>query len=55
MRAIGVDSLPRVLVVAGFLPAVQEAVYEAVGVRATEFPLSPDRITELLDAKEAAA
>ena len=40
---------------AGFLPAVQEAVYEAVGVRATEFPLSPDRITELLDAKEAAA
>ena len=40
---------------AGFLPAVQEAVYEAVGVRATDFPLSPDRITELLDAKEAAA
>lgn len=39
---------------AGFLPAVLEAVYEAVGVRATDFPLSPDRITELLDAKEAA-
>ncbi len=40
---------------AGFLPAIQEAVYEAVGVRATDFPLSPDRITDLLDAKEAAA
>ena len=39
---------------AGFLPAVHEAVYEAVGVRATAFPLSPDRIIELLDAKEAA-
>ena len=39
---------------AGFLPAVHEAVYEAVGVRATKFPLSPETITELLDAKEAA-
>ncbi len=39
---------------AGFLPAVHEAVYEAVGVRSTKFPLSPETITELLDAKEAA-
>ncbi|MBI3445002.1 MAG: 4-hydroxybenzoyl-CoA reductase subunit alpha [Magnetospirillum sp.] len=39
---------------AGFLPAVHEAVYEAVGVRATKFPLSPETITELLDAKDAA-
>ncbi|OAN44713.1 4-hydroxybenzoyl-CoA reductase subunit alpha [Paramagnetospirillum marisnigri] len=39
---------------AGFLPAVHEAVFEAVGVRATKFPLSPETITELLDAKEAA-
>jgi 4-hydroxybenzoyl-CoA reductase subunit alpha len=39
---------------AGFLPAVHEAVYEAVGVRATKFPLSPETITELLDAREAA-
>ncbi|RAU21186.1 4-hydroxybenzoyl-CoA reductase subunit alpha [Paramagnetospirillum kuznetsovii] len=39
---------------AGFLPAVLEAVHEAVGVRATKFPLSPETITELLDAREAA-
>lgn len=39
---------------AGFLPAVHEAVYEAVGVRSTKFPLSPETITELLDAREAA-
>ena len=39
---------------AGFLPAVRDAVYEAVGVRSAEFPLSPDRILELLDAKGAA-
>jgi 4-hydroxybenzoyl-CoA reductase subunit alpha len=40
---------------AGFLPAVHEAVYEAIGVRASKFPLSPETITELLDAKEEAA
>ncbi len=34
---------------AGFLPAVHEAVFEAVGVRSANFPLSPDRILELLD------
>ena len=39
---------------ASFLPAVHDAVYEAVGVRSNNFPLSPDRIVELLDAKEAA-
>ncbi len=39
---------------AGFLPAVHDAVFEAVGVRSRNFPLSPDRILELLDAKEAA-
>ena len=39
---------------AGFLPAVHEAVFEAVGVRSTRFPLSPDCISELLDAKETA-
>lgn len=39
---------------AGFLPAVHEAVYEAVGVRSLKFPLSPETISELLDAKEAA-
>lgn len=39
---------------AGFLPAVHEAVFEAVGVRSSRFPLSPDCIVELLDAKETA-
>lgn len=40
---------------AGFLPALREAVHEAAGVRCDEFPLSPDRIVELIDAREAAA
>ena len=39
---------------AGFLPALREAVHEASGVRCDEFPLSPDRIIERLDAKVAA-
>ena len=39
---------------AGFLPAVREAVQEAVGVRCDEFPLSPERIAELLDKRDAA-
>ncbi|MCA0239588.1 MAG: 4-hydroxybenzoyl-CoA reductase subunit alpha [Proteobacteria bacterium] len=40
---------------AGILPALREAVQEAAGVRCDSFPLSPDRIAELLDAKGAAA
>ncbi|MBS0444209.1 MAG: 4-hydroxybenzoyl-CoA reductase subunit alpha [Proteobacteria bacterium] len=40
---------------AGFLPALREAVQEAAGVDCNSFPLSPDRIAELLDAKQAAA
>ncbi|CAA7617009.1 4-hydroxybenzoyl-CoA reductase subunit alpha [Candidatus Terasakiella magnetica] len=36
---------------AGFLPAVMDAVYEAAGIRPTELPLSPDRIIDLLDAQ----
>ena len=39
---------------AGFLPAVREAVHEATGVQCNEFPLSPDRIVELLDARRPA-
>lgn len=39
---------------AGFLPAVMEAVYEATGIRTDEMPLSPERMAEYLDAKEAA-
>jgi 4-hydroxybenzoyl-CoA reductase subunit alpha len=40
---------------AGILPALREAVQEAAGVDCDTFPLSPDRIVELLDTKEAAA
>ncbi len=40
---------------AGFLPAVREAVQEAAGVNCDSFPLSPERIAELLDARQAAA
>jgi 4-hydroxybenzoyl-CoA reductase subunit alpha len=36
---------------AGFLPAVREAVFEAAGVRCDEFPLSPERVVELLDKR----
>jgi len=39
---------------AGFLPAVMDAVHEAVGVRPLDLPLTPDRISDLLEAKEAA-
>jgi 4-hydroxybenzoyl-CoA reductase subunit alpha len=39
---------------AGFLPAVMDAVHEAVGIRPTDLPLSPDKVLELLDAQEAA-
>jgi 4-hydroxybenzoyl-CoA reductase subunit alpha len=35
----------------GFLAAVTNAVYEAVGVRLTELPASPDRVMEALQAK----
>jgi len=37
---------------AGFLPAVMDAVHEAAGVRPDALPLTPDRIAELLDARE---
>jgi len=39
---------------AGFLPALREAVQEAAGVSCDVFPLSPDRIVELLDKRDAA-
>jgi 4-hydroxybenzoyl-CoA reductase subunit alpha len=35
----------------GFLAAVTNAVYDAVGVRLTELPASPDRVLEALQAK----
>ena len=34
-----------------FLPALTNAVADAVGVRATELPLTPDRLMELLEKK----
>nr|WP_294545468.1 4-hydroxybenzoyl-CoA reductase subunit alpha [uncultured Rhodopila sp.] len=37
---------------AGFLPAVMDAVHEAIGIRPDALPLTPDRIAEWLDAKE---
>jgi 4-hydroxybenzoyl-CoA reductase subunit alpha len=37
---------------AGFLPAVMDAVHEAAGIRPDALPLSPDRIAELLDARK---
>jgi 4-hydroxybenzoyl-CoA reductase subunit alpha len=36
---------------AGFLAAVTNAVYDAVGLRLTELPASPDRVLEALQAK----
>jgi len=38
---------------AGILPAVEDAVFEAVGVRSARFPLSPDCILDLLDTRAA--
>jgi 4-hydroxybenzoyl-CoA reductase subunit alpha len=39
---------------AGFLPAVMEAVHHATGVRPDALPLTPDRMLDWLEAKEAA-
>ncbi len=36
----------------GFMPAVMDAVYEAVGVRTDTLPLTPDRIADLIDSRE---
>lgn len=33
----------------GFLPALTNAVADAIGVRATELPLTPERLLELLE------
>jgi 4-hydroxybenzoyl-CoA reductase subunit alpha len=39
---------------AGFLPALTNAVYDAVGLRLTELPASPDRVLGALQAKRRA-
>ena len=36
------------------LPALTDAVADAVGIRATELPLTPDRLMELMEKKERA-
>jgi 4-hydroxybenzoyl-CoA reductase subunit alpha len=38
----------------GFLPAVMDAVHEAIGVRPDVLPLTPERIIDLIDAKKTA-
>ncbi|MGE5505537.1 MAG: 4-hydroxybenzoyl-CoA reductase subunit alpha [Actinomycetota bacterium] len=40
---------------AGFLPALMDAVHDAVGIRPDTLPLTPDRMVEWLDAEEARA
>ncbi len=37
---------------AGFLPAMTNAIAEAIGLRMTELPVSPDRILEALAKKQ---
>jgi CO/xanthine dehydrogenase Mo-binding subunit len=37
---------------AGFLPAVMDAVYEAAAIRPTVLPLTPEHIAELLDLRD---
>ena len=39
---------------AGFLPALVNAVADAMGVRATDLPLTPDRLMDLLEKKAKA-
>ncbi|MGA9847951.1 MAG: 4-hydroxybenzoyl-CoA reductase subunit alpha [Roseiarcus sp.] len=36
---------------AGFLPAVMDALHEAAGIRPYALPLTPERVAELLDAR----
>ncbi len=38
----------------GFLPALMDAVHEAAGVRPDALPLTPDRMLDLLESREAA-
>jgi 4-hydroxybenzoyl-CoA reductase subunit alpha len=40
---------------AGFLPALMDAVHEAAGVRADSLPLNPERMFDLMEAREAAS
>ena len=37
---------------AGFLPALMDAVHEATGVRAYSLPLSPEAMVELFDKRD---
>ena len=40
---------------AGFLPALMDAVYDATGIRPDALPLSPERMSDWLEAREADA
>lgn len=40
---------------AGFLPALMDAVHEATGVRPDALPLSPERMSDWLEAQESAS
>jgi 4-hydroxybenzoyl-CoA reductase subunit alpha len=40
------------VMLAGFLPALMDAVHEATGIRADTLPLTPERMGELLDARD---
>jgi 4-hydroxybenzoyl-CoA reductase subunit alpha len=37
---------------AGFLPAVMDAVHEATGIRPDVLPLTPDRMADWLDTRD---
>jgi CO/xanthine dehydrogenase Mo-binding subunit len=37
------------------IPAIANAVFDAVGVRITDLPITPDKVLAALDAKRAAA
>ena len=38
-----------------FLPALVNAVADAIGVRATDLPLTPERVLELVEKQKKAA
>ena len=39
----------------GFLPAFTSAVADAIGIRPTELPVTPDRLLKLMEKKEQEA
>ena len=37
------------------IPAIVNAIYNAIGVRITDLPVTPEKVLRALEAKEAAA